>query len=135
MAGGDYDSEAGHGITFSGATQAVQMAQKAAGQPVTGFSSAPSLRASSSSMTGMPSRIGKARRSARQINSRSDLRYTKGPLQIGQTRISRSLESIQPLFKKLKEPAIEIRLDAQHIQLGDGIRIVASTVYPVVFVH
>ena len=50
--------------------------------------------ASSSSITGMPSRIGKASRSARQTSTFASRRCTSGPLQIGQARISSSRVSI-----------------------------------------
>src|SRR5437868_4467471 len=53
-----------------------------------------SLRASSSSIKGMPSRTGKASRSARHTNTCCDFEYCNGPLQIGQARISSSLVSM-----------------------------------------
>src|SRR5690606_32883982 len=54
-------------------------------------SSTDRLRASPSSMTGMPSRTGKARASALQINSCWSALSLSGPLHSGQARISSRL--------------------------------------------
>src|SRR4029453_1677571 len=59
------------------------------------------LRASDSSITGMPSRTGHARASARQTSSPAALRNSSEPLQIGQTRMSNRRWSMRSFLHEI----------------------------------
>src|SRR6185503_12715455 len=95
-------------------------------------SSGGSLRASSSSITGMPSLIGKPRRSALQTSSSAGWRCSSGPLQIGQTRISSSFGSTQLLQQPALKRGIERRAHREYpvVRLGK-----ALAFYRVLFSH
>src|SRR5471032_439625 len=69
------------------------------------------VRASSAHMMGMPSRIGYARRSARQINSCAFLSCSSWPLQTGHTKISSSRASTTFLHNLLCQRVINMRTD------------------------
>src|SRR6267143_1541623 len=81
-------------------------------------SSGGSFLASSSSITGISSRIGNASRSALQTNSACALRYTSGPLQIGQTRMSSSRESMNSFQYEFRQGRVEFGLDSHRNQIS-----------------
>src|SRR5262249_55436980 len=86
--------------------------------PAQGNSSGASLRASSSSITGMPSWIGKARRSGLQTGSCLLFMKSSGPLHTGQTRMSSSLGSmplrLQFAQDQFTQRSRDLSRDGQH---------------------
>src|SRR5712691_8589008 len=102
--------------------------------PVHSFtsSSGGSFLASSSSITGISSRIGNARRSALQMNSACALRWTSGPLQIGQTRISSSRESMNSFQHEFHQGRVEFGIDAHRDQVAPA---EVAAFYRILFGH
>src|SRR6266853_147759 len=102
--------------------------------PVHSFtsSSGRSFLASSSSITGISSRIGNARRSALQMNSACALRWTSGPLQTGQTRISSSRASMNSFQYEFRQGGIEFGLDAHRNQVAPA---EVAAFYRILFGH
>src|SRR5262245_51014802 len=68
-------------------------------------------------MTGMSSRTGDARRSALQMSSLCAPRWTSGPLQIGQTRMSSRRASMNAFQNELRQTRIDFSVDSKRDQV------------------
>src|SRR6266481_5274277 len=102
--------------------------------PVHSFtsSSGGSFLASSSSITGISSRIGNARRSALQISSDCALRWTSGPLQIGQTRMSSRRASMNAFQNEITYSGIDFGVNGHGDQIAPA---EAPTFYRILLGH